>query len=95
MLVLTSKARQELADEGRQIRGRIEALGIPRMWGEAPPEILQDLRSWQKKCAKARLSAAFVFSRLGGGTRHISGAEVALLIDEALLALDPVAMVGG
>jgi hypothetical protein len=94
MRIVSAKERQTLASEGRQIKARIEELGFPRLWGSAPDDILQDTRAWQKKCARAGMSAASVFEKLGDAS-HTSATQALFVIDETLLQLDPPGMVGG
>ena len=93
--VLTASQRRTLAEEGRHIRDRIQGLGFPRMWGSIPEDILNDVQAWQHKCAEAGLSAAPVYDRLGRDLAHIGSSEVLLVVDQALMALDPPAAVGG
>ena len=92
---LTWKARKRLAIQGRDIKGRIESMGIPRMWGLCPEDVLNDTTAWYKHCADCGLSAAPIFAKVGDDPEHTSASEVLLLIDQTLLALDPPAAVGG
>jgi hypothetical protein len=93
--IIFKKPRQELIQEGQQLKERIVGLGIPRMWGSVPEDILRDTTAWQEKCGKAGLSSAAAYDRLGTDTTHIGASEVLLIIDEALLALDPPGAIGG
>lgn len=93
--ILPTKTRKALAAEGRPLRERIEALGIPRMWGAVPPDILEDVKDWQQKCARAGLSQAPVYTKFGDDINHISATEVLLVVDEILNALDPPGSMGG
>ena len=95
LFVLTSRERVVLTQEGRRLKKRITDLGVPRMWGKTPRELLDDVRDWQHRCLKAGLIAAPVFSRLGDDIEHTSAAEVMLSVDETLMALSPPRMVGG
>lgn len=94
MGILPTRTRRALAEEGRALKVRIEALGTPRMWGLIPPEILQDVTTWQQKCAAAGLSQAAVYHSFDD-LEHTSGGDVLLVVDEILTALDPPGSMGG
>jgi hypothetical protein len=92
---VTGKERGSLILEGKRIKQEIEALGIPKMWGTVPEEILNDALAFQKKCAASGFQTPAVFQRFESDREHTSATDVLLTVDEILVGLDPMGMVGG